>query len=83
MGFPIVLGGVSYQIRILLYLDVSHVYRECIPMYLKYILNVPFYSKRIHVSCHLGQVKILQDTCILALGRFLGVTLDWRAHQAA
>ena len=47
--FPIVFGVVSYRIRILMYLDVSCVFRAdymyptCILMYLKCILNAPFY----------------------------------------
>ena len=56
VGFPILGGGVSYTIRILLYLDVScvypveYMYPECILMYLKCILNALLHSKRIHVS---------------------------------
>jgi hypothetical protein len=56
VGFPIRLGGVSYTIRILMYLDVSCVYPEgymyplCILMYLKCILPALLHSKRIHVS---------------------------------
>ena len=56
VGFPIVLGGISYRIRILMYRDVScmypvgYTYLECILMYLKCILNALLHSKRIHVS---------------------------------
>ena len=45
------MGNVSYQIRILMYLDVScvypaeYMYPKCILMYLKCILNAPFYSR--------------------------------------
>ena len=56
VGFPIVLGGISYRIRILMYRDVScmypvgYTYLECILMYLKCILNALLHSERIHVS---------------------------------
>ena len=68
-----------------MYLDVScvypvkYMYLECILMYLKCILNAPFYSKRIHVhvfdmypkgvtdtfGIHVRYIRIHQDTCIL------------------
>ena len=72
-GFLSFLGGISYQIRILLYRDVSCMYPVeymhpgCILMYLKCILNALLNSKRIMyldiLDVFYTYLKRVQDTC--------------------
>ena len=65
--FPIVFGYISYQIRILLYLDVSLVYLECIlmcPVDIHQDTCILFECNRA-CKIHLRYIRMRQDTCIL------------------